>query len=52
MKNPVERTAPDLKRWSSDNSQAAWPLVNECKQKHMEVGAHGAHIWKNGGWAK
>ena len=45
MGNPsVGRTTPDPKRQTSDNSQVRWLLVNECKQKHVEVG-HMARIY-------
>ena len=37
--NPsVERTTPDPKRLTRENSKPSSPLVTECKQKHMEGG--------------
>ena len=53
--NPsMERTIHDAKQLTRKNTQAlaVWPLINECKQKHMEGAVHGLRIWNNGGWAK
>ena len=53
MGNPsVERTTPNLKWLTRENSKSSSPSVTECKQKRMESGGHHPHMWHNGGWAK
>ena len=50
--NIVERTTPLAELIPRNNIPATLPLVSECKQKHMQGGAHGPRKRKNGGWVK
>ena len=44
--NPsMERTTPNPKRLTRENSKPSSPLVTECKQKHMEGGGGVARIY-------
>ena len=56
IRSLVERTTPDHQCQTFESIQTAWPLVTECKPKHMVGRAHGPHIWYNGGcvtyWSK